>query len=625
MEWLRDRSPRAAEAFWRDRLVGFRSPNRIASGIHEPSHAESRALSRELPRAITGTLQTVARACRVPAALVLEVLWAAVVAGRTRSRDVVCGATVSGRPASVPGIDRMVGCFVNTVPVRVQFSARHTLRERLVVHHRQRVDQSEFEYCSAGQIQSWSEAPPTEALYQSVLVYENAPAGTASGAGDVSPGGAARVHGARTAYPLTLIVSPGATLHVRAVCQPDRIALDTADALVRDLERLLSVAGDALDRPVDELVESVPPLDLPDAPAGHAARVPFVAPRTRIEHEIARVWESLFHRAPIGVLDDFFALGGHSLMALQLGARLRDELGLDLPVHALVADTTIERLAARWRERAEGHDEETVIPLASGGAGVPVYCFHPLGGHVLCYVPLARALAGRHPCVGLQAKGLRAGDPPPLSWDDVVEHHWAHLGRSTGAAATGAPVDRVAFVGYSYGGYIAVAMAERARREGARHVPVILIDTPHPSVVPARAQPTAGVLLQALFYQLDDLDPVQLDAMADEERVSYVHGRAVAARLLPAGISAAHLHHLLGVAQSHARLAPPSRRAPFPVTLVRAAGGAARLSDAPDLGWEAHTEGVTLEWVSGRHETMLDRDHAGGVAEVVARVLRASS
>src|SRR5690606_19091601 len=122
-------------------------------------------------------------------------------AGRARVDDVVFAATVSGRPPSVPGIERMLGCFINTVPVRVTVDREASLRSLLTSHHRDRVMQSEFEQCSAGQVHAWSQVPAGQPLAQTLLVYENLPGSDAQGS-DATSAPARRVQGAWTAYPL---------------------------------------------------------------------------------------------------------------------------------------------------------------------------------------------------------------------------------------------------------------------------------------------------------------------------------------------------------------------------------------------------------------------------------------
>ncbi|HEX2189530.1 MAG TPA: non-ribosomal peptide synthetase, partial [Longimicrobiaceae bacterium] len=90
-------------------------------------------------------------------------------------------------------------------------------------------------------------------------------------------------------------------------------------------------------------------LPAPDAaPArGH------VAPRTPTEERVAAVWAAVLGVETVGAADDFFDLGGHSLLAMQVASRIRGEMEVDLPVHAVFDHPTVERLAAEVDRRGE--------------------------------------------------------------------------------------------------------------------------------------------------------------------------------------------------------------------------------------------------------------------------------
>jgi thioesterase domain-containing protein len=621
--WLSARSPKASEAFWRSRLAGFTTPSRITTTPADGATGDPEEFEHHMSREAGAALSAVAEKCRVSPAVVLEVLWAAVIAGRTRATDVAFAATVSGRPGSVPDIERMVGCFINTVPIRIRFDEAATLRQCLVNHQQQRADQAEFEYCSAGQIHGWSDVPAGQPLCDSLMVYENLQsmsgrAGESPVAG-APPTGGARVRGARTAYPLTILISPGTQPHLRVIYQPACLERAAARELAVELERLIVQSRAMIDAPVRDLYETL--AFVPATAEAQRTRAAFVAPRSRLEQQLAAIWARLFQRTDIGMLDDFFSLGGHSLMALQMAAEVRATLGIDLPLHVLIAGPTIEGLAQACATRVGSGDDEALIPIAAGGAGMPVFCVHPLGGHVLCYAALGQRLAARHPVWGLQAIGLRHGERPAATWDEIVDHHWALLleAQSRMAGASGR-VDHVALVGYSYGGYISMELAARAYRLGATRVPVILLDVPHPSVVPETLRhPDRATLLHALFGAALGLDLDAFQRMPGDTMLREVYDLAVRRHLLPPDASLEQLARALDVAEAHSRLQPPLARYAFSVTLLRARDGADRISTRPDLGWRDYTDGLTVEWVDGRHETMLEAQHVDGVAALILR------
>ncbi len=79
-----------------------------------------------------------------------------------------------------------------------------------------------------------------------------------------------------------------------------------------------------------------------------------VPPRTDLEREIAEVWQDVLGVSRVGVTDDFFALGGHSLHAMQMMTRIRNRHG-DIPLRLLFASPTVAGLAALVEDRRAGH------------------------------------------------------------------------------------------------------------------------------------------------------------------------------------------------------------------------------------------------------------------------------
>lgn len=618
--WLQSRATAADEAYWRQRLAGFTAANPIAPLAH--ASALQQEVSHLCSPAAGAALAAAASACRLPPAMVLEVLWALLLAGRCGQRDVVFGVTVSGRPAEVPGIAGLVGCFINTVPVRLRLDTNAPLRDCLREHHAARAEQGPHEYCASGQIHAWSALPPGQPLYASLLVVENLPAAAPSDSDAAAADlriGEQRVAGGRSALPLSLLVSPGAAPHLRFIHQPQAVPGDAVEALAREFERLLAELPHRLEQPLEGLLASIAPQPLPPplASVGLPPRPLHIAPRTALEHALQRIWQDLFGRDDIGVLDDFLALGGHSLMALQMASRIRQTLGLDCPLHRLIEAPTIERLALILPSQASTPSAR--IALASGGAsghsGVPVVCLHPLGGHVLCYAALGRALAGRHPCWGLQAPGLHAPEVPAPTWDALVEHHWQLLPRD------GAPL---VLLGYSYGGYIAMELAQRLQQDGLPPPATVLLDVPHPSAIPPDLlAPDRATLLHSLFGPVLGIELPALQALPESALLPHVHALAIDRHVLPPGTSLPELERLLAVAHGHSRLAPPPRRYGFPALLLRAREGAGRITDREDMGWRAHVPALTLRWVDGSHETMLDAPHIPALLSALEDVLSA--
>ncbi len=198
------------------------------------------------------------------------------------------------------------------------------------------------------------------------------------------------------------------------------------------------------------------------------------APRTPTELALVPLWQELLQVRPLGVRDDFFALGGHSLLSVRLMAMIRSRLGRDLPLAVLFEAPTIEHLAHRLDEIDGGQAWSPLVALQPQGTKPPFFCVHPIGGGVVGYHHLARYLGPDQPFYGLQAPGLESqGSAPHLSIEEMAASYLA-------AARNVRPRGPYLLGGASFGGVIAFEMAQQLVRQGEEVALLVLIDTPVP-------------------------------------------------------------------------------------------------------------------------------------------------
>ncbi|MGE6738452.1 condensation domain-containing protein, partial [Streptomyces sp. NPDC059900] len=127
--WLARQDKDAARVAWSRMLAGTEEPTLVAPADPARSPGETAYVGAELPPPLAQELTRLARDADVTLNTVLQTVWALVVGGLTGRRDVVFGATVAGRPAELPGMEDMLGLFINTIPVRVRFDPARTVAE----------------------------------------------------------------------------------------------------------------------------------------------------------------------------------------------------------------------------------------------------------------------------------------------------------------------------------------------------------------------------------------------------------------------------------------------------------------------------------------------------------------
>lgn len=217
IEWLQQQELTKAEQFWRRRLAGypglFRLPcDRQAPAPDDPDQFSDAFLA--LSAETSTSLQAFCRHEQITLNTLLQAAWALVLARHSRVEDVVFGAVVSGRPPQLPGVEFMIGMFLNTIPVRIALPEEAPVSEWL---RRIQADQFEarlYEYSPLVQVQEWSEVPRGTPLFDSILVFENYPRGVQRGRPGAKPAGEARAF-ERTNYPLCLIAGLAPELRLR--------------------------------------------------------------------------------------------------------------------------------------------------------------------------------------------------------------------------------------------------------------------------------------------------------------------------------------------------------------------------------------------------------------------------
>jgi amino acid adenylation domain-containing protein len=212
--------------------------------------------------------------------------------------------------------------------------------------------------------------------------------------------------------------------------------------------------------------KALPPPDL------DAAKEPrrFVGPRNGLELRLADMWRNLLDLDSVGVTDNFFELGGTSFTAMRLMAQIHEATGKALQLGTLIQNPTIEALTLLLSGAPEVDGDSSVVAINASGQRQPLFLVHPVGGNVLCYVELARALGPDQPVFALRAPGLAQGESVVTSVEELAERYVTavRLHQRHGPYHLG---------GWSFGGVVAYEMARRLSDAGEQLAPVIMIDT----------------------------------------------------------------------------------------------------------------------------------------------------
>ncbi|HEX2312418.1 MAG TPA: condensation domain-containing protein, partial [Thermomonospora sp.] len=496
LAWLAERPSGEAEAAWRAALDGA-TGTLVAPAAADRAPVPPEKIRVEPPAPLADRLVAQARAHGLTANTVMQGVWGLLLARLLGRDDVVFGATVSGRPPELPGVEQMVGLFINTLPVRVRPSGDQTVAEYLTGLQRAQADLLPYHHLGLGEIHRIAGAG---ALFDTMTVFENYPLDASLLGASI---GGVRLAGAdlldSTHYPLTLDVVPGERLHLRLGYRPDVFDRATAEGIVAQFLALaeavaadpgrriadLDLTGDDAEAlrarvrktaaqeagltaarrpaaPVKKLVAYVVPApgaeidpeelrafvrehlpesmvpsalvvmdELPLTPNGkvNTKALPrpelaggtgteYRAPSTPHEEALCGIFAELLGAERVGVDDDFFALGGDSLLAMRVVSRVRNALGAELPIRSVFTSPTVAGLAALLGEDT-GPARPALVAAERPEHVPPSYAQQRLwflnrfeGPSATYNLPVALRITGRIDPAALQA-----------ALGDVVERH----------------------------------------------------------------------------------------------------------------------------------------------------------------------------------------------------------
>ncbi len=256
--WLRDRDNTEAEGYWRQALKGITSPTPI--GLEAPlpgqrGHSRQYVAEREtvLSVQVTTKLQKLARSYRLTLSTIIQGAWALLLSRYSGQSDVLFGVAVSGRPPELPGVESMVGMFINSLPVRISVIEDSWLVAWLRSVQATMVELRRYETVPLARIQAWTDMAPGIPLFDSIVIVQNLPfiASLQERANRLGIESARYLE--RTHYPLAVTVVPGTELAIKIGFDSDRFDPSAIDRTLGHLRTVLEAMTNGPERRVADL------------------------------------------------------------------------------------------------------------------------------------------------------------------------------------------------------------------------------------------------------------------------------------------------------------------------------------------------------------------------------------
>jgi acyl transferase domain-containing protein/thioesterase domain-containing protein/SAM-dependent methyltransferase/acyl carrier protein len=350
----------------------------------------------------------------------------------------------------------------------------------------------------------------------------------------------------------------------------------------------------------------------------------YVAPRNELEQRIAFIWQDLFNIDQLGIHDNFFDLGGDSLMALSLNAKLYKAFQAKLQPHILLKTPTVAGLAKLIEVSRTNRDYsceaiERALPprlveFQRGNSDRTLFLVHPGGGGVFGYRDLAQSLGSDISVYGIQARGLESQEEPFNRIEEMAAHY----------------LDAVRFVqpqgpyllgGLSFGGVAAFEMAQQLLAVGEKVGLLALFDAPGPNQIVERWNEDSELLAilanKSALLEPDEFHRLGLDLrVRDSLKDVKTINKGVIDQLPEQTQQLVRVWKMNAEALHNYQL----RQYPGRIVFFRARERSSWLPLHPELPWiEVAEEGVNVQIASGGHGSMLAPPHVQRLADILRR------
>jgi amino acid adenylation domain-containing protein len=354
----------------------------------------------------------------------------------------------------------------------------------------------------------------------------------------------------------------------------------------------------------------------------------YIAPRSDLEKVLVGIWAEVLGVQRVGLDDDFFDLGGHSLVGVRLLAKIKKTYQVNLELAVLFEARTVRQFADVIRKLKQPISAEyTLVPIQPNGYRIPFFCVHGVGGGVLNYRAIAKALGPDQPFYAFRSLLLTRKDIRETTIEELASVYIKEM-RSF------FPQGPYLIGGGSFGGIVAFEMAQQLYAQGTEPALLVLFDTSAPGSL-QRVGTTEK--LRGFWQRLRDQGTPYLVRKVlrkgDDWRERLVkRSRNVTSycyRLAGSDLPVRLRYHQVQEAHSRSMTRYKIQRYQGKVTLMRAVDrgylGMELLGtrEDPRLGWVALAGGgLEIHDVPGEHGNVLNEPHVGTVAEELETILQ---
>lgn len=364
--WLDKQSKDKALKYWEEYLDNYNN-NTLLLGDRDISGEESRTYFADIPQDIFNSALKYSAEKNITMNILTQCIWGIIIQAYNNSNDIVFGSVAAARPLTLKDYERIVGLFVNTLPVRVKTNENSTIKSLIASLNNDFLNQVSYSYCSLGEIQSVRKF--NGELVSHLYVFQNFSL--------ESLYDGAKKSGIEI-IDMQIRHNSGYNLSVEVI-QRDSLKLKICFNHNKYSEKYIKELSDnflkLLDAAANKKIESIEKLrslvnvsvkiskkNLPEVKKDETEKI-YTAPSTDLEIKLAEIFKKVLKVEKIGISDDFFYLGGNSIKGMQVIA-MCEQQGIPLKLSELFVGCNIETISKIISKKEKSQNKNIVSEKA---------------------------------------------------------------------------------------------------------------------------------------------------------------------------------------------------------------------------------------------------------------------
>jgi thioesterase domain-containing protein/acyl carrier protein len=437
ISWLQQQQGADAEAFWQSEFAGYHNTlplSTLRSFDSNNSTPKYIIKNASFPSSLSEKIHRFTRKEYLTMSTVLQCAWGLLMNHLNDRKESIIGVTVSGRPADLIGVEQIVGTFINNLPVRIVAEGSEKLVPWLKKYQKKMSEMQKYDYVSQDKIQKWCNIPYDRPLFDSLFVFQQAVPLELPLTEDVRLIGIRE--GARSNFPITLTIESSEVGITSWISYAENHFSDPT--ITQLLEQLLIVLKWFVENPegvMGELTlftkeerqtlvnQRLSPPNKANEKSEYSPQRVIDPPRSSLESLIADIWAELLNLESVGINENFFDLGGSSLLAIQLLTEIEEKTGVRLPISVLFDSPNVSKLAevvgkGEWNPRWKAM---VAINDVSNHDNPPLFLVPPSATSAIHFSKLAKHLESDYPVYSFTPIGLDTDDEPQNRVEDMAE------------------------------------------------------------------------------------------------------------------------------------------------------------------------------------------------------------